>query len=71
MRKYLRQKEDFPENCVRVWNGVTPCLLWASVKVTSLFHAEKIPSEYSNNRNPLMSKMVHFDNSQFGLFSAH
>ncbi len=71
MLKYLCEKEYFPDNCVRIWKGVTPCLLCASVKVTSLLYAEKIPSEYSNNRNPLMSKMVDLDHGQFALFSVH
>ncbi len=51
MREYLREKEDFPDNCVRDWKGVTLCLLCVSVEVTSLLYAEKIPSEYLNNRN--------------------
>ncbi len=51
MREYLREKEDSPDNCVRVWKGVTLCLLCAIVKVTSLLEAEKIPFEYLNNRN--------------------
>ena len=34
----------------------------------SLLHAEEIPSEYLNNRNSLMSKMVHFESGQFRQF---
>ncbi len=71
MRKYLREKEDFPHNYVHVWKGVTPCLLCASVEVTTLLHAKKIPSEYLNNRKLLMSKMVHFENCPSGLVLTH
>ena len=59
------------ENCSRVGKGVSPCLLCASVDVMSLLGAEKILTEYLNNRDSIMSKMVHSRSGQFGQFLAH
>ena len=61
--KNLGEKGDFPGIPVRGLIERDPSLLCASVNVTSLLDAEKILSEYLNNRNPLMSPMVHLENS--------
>ena len=50
---------------------VTECLLCSSVKVVSLPYAEKIFSEYSNYRNPLMSMTFLFQGGQFRQFETH
>ena len=52
-------------------SGVTPCLLCASVDMTGLLAAEEILTEYLNNRDLLMSKMVHFESGQCRQFLAH
>ena len=50
---------------------MSPCVLGASVDVASLSGAETFLSEYSNNRNRLMSKMVLFKRGKFGQDLAH
>ena len=70
-REYIGEKGDLPGNSVRVGKSITRSPLCASVHVTSLIEAEKILSEYSNNRNSLMSKMVLLKRGQFGQDLAH
>lgn len=53
------------ENFVRVRKGVVNCLLCGRFEVRSLLRAENFPSEF-NNRNPLISKTVKFENGQIG-----
>ena len=54
MHKYLREKEDFPDNWVRVREAVVRCLFCACVNIKRLLQAEKIPS----NKNPLTKRGV-------------
>ena len=65
---YLREKEDFLGNSVCARKGVAPCLLCVIIKVSSLLHAEKISSEYLNNRNSLISTIDLFESEPFGQF---
>ena len=50
---------------------MTPCLLCASVDITSPLDPEEILTEYLNNRDSLMSKMFHFESGWFGQRLAH
>lgn len=52
----------------RVWLHV--CCVHVSTSHV-LYTQTKIPSKYSNKRNPLMSNTVHLENVQFGLFLTH
>ena len=47
------------------------CLSCVSVDFSNLVRVERIPSEYPNNRNPLIRKMVHFENGQFVQFHVY
>ena len=71
MRKYFREKEDFRDNYVGVGKGVTLPFLCSSVDVLSLSHIEKIPSEYSNNRNLLIRKIDLVQQDQCLQLSTH
>ena len=70
-REYIGEKGDLPVNSVCVGKSVRPSLFCASAKMTSLSGAEKILSEYSNNRNSLISKTVLLEKGQFWQVSAH
>ena len=65
---YLREKGNFLDMSACVYNGVAKYVLRASFNVTSLLEALKILSEYPNNRNPLMSKIVKFQSGHFRQF---
>ena len=71
MRKYLRAEVEFREKNLTVRKGVFLPLLWWSVDVLSLLFAEKIPSEYSNNRNPLMSQIDLVEDGQWLQLLSH
>ena len=70
-RQYLGEKKDLSPSSVSVLKGVSPRVLFTSIHVISLTGAKKILSEYSNNRNSLMSKTVLLEKGQFVQFSAH
>ena len=60
MHLYLCEKGKFLYILYLVRKSVISCVLCASVKVTGLWWAEKIPSEYWNNRILLMSLKTRF-----------
>ena len=46
-------------------------IVCVTIKVSRLMNTEKIPPEYLNNRNSLMSKMDQFVTGPFGHFQTH
>ena len=55
MAPYLCEKEKVWDNLIRFRKSVIRRALWSSVEVAALLLAEKILSEYCNNRILLMS----------------
>ena len=60
MRLFLCEKEEFLDILWLDKKSMISCVLYTSVKVTALFLAEKILSEYWNNRSLLMSLRTRF-----------
>ena len=65
MRLYLCEKEEFLDILWLDKKSLISCVLCTSVKVTALFLAEKILSEYWNNRSLLMSLKTWFCQGSF------
>ena len=65
MRLFLCEKEEFLDNLRLDKKSMISCVLYTSVKVTALFLAEKILSEYWDNRSLLMSLRTRFFQGSF------
>ena len=65
MPLYLCEKEEFLVMLYLDKKGLISCVLCTSVKVTALFLAEKVLSEYWNNTSLLMSLRARFCKGSF------
>ena len=65
MRLFLCEKEEFLDILWLDKKSMISCVLYTSVKVRALFLAEKILSEYWNNRSLLMSLRTRFFQGSF------
>ena len=71
VRLLLWAKKEFWNKLYHVRKNAISCVLCASVKGTVLLWAEKIPSEYLNNRLLLMSLKTQFTYGSSRFQKAH